>query len=126
MATILEMLENRLPDEAALFSDSLAAFIEESKALAGYEDVLEGDLTVLQKSLIADMAAHALILPAMSQYKKSLSKAEGEGAGTAEFSDKLNFLKEMQKKLGADIEAKQAKIEAVTDTGIPLVVVEDE
>ena len=126
MATILEMLQNRLPDEAELFSASLGAFIEESQALAGYEDLAEGDLTILQKSMIADMAAKALILPAMSNYKKSLSKAEGEGAGTAEFADKLKFLQEMQKKLSADIETKRARIEAVTDTGVPLVVVEDE
>ena len=126
MATILDMVQYRLPDEADLFSSSLSALIEENKALAGFEDVLETELTVLQKSLIADKAAQALILPAMSHYKKSLSKAEGEGAGTAEFSDKLKFLQEMQKKLAADIEEKRSNLSAVTDTGVPLTVVQSD
>ena len=126
MATILEMLENRLPDEAALFSGTLNTFIEESQALAGYEGISEGELTTLQKSLIADMAAKALILPAMSHYKKALSKAEGEGAGTAEFVDKLKFLTKMESKLDSAIAEKKVKVEAVTDTGVPLEFVGDE
>ncbi|MBI4621047.1 MAG: hypothetical protein HY739_12950 [Desulfobacterales bacterium] len=124
MATILQMIENRLPDESEIFSGSLGSFSEEAQALAGYECLSEEDLTTLQKSLIADMAAKALILPAMSKYKKDLAKAEGEGAGTAEFVDKLKFLKEMQAKLATDIAEKRAKIEAVTDTGVPMQVVE--
>ena len=124
MATILEMVENRLPDEAELFAGSLISFIEEAQALAGFEETPEAELSTLQKSLVADMAADAMILPAMSHYKKALSKAEGEGAGTAEFVDKLKFLQEMQKKLAADISAKRAKLEAVADTGVPMVVVE--
>jgi len=124
VATILEMVENRLPDEAELFSGALGAYIEENQALAGYEGVAEQELSTLQKSLIADMAAKALILPAMSKYKKALSKAEGEGAGTAEFADKLKFLREMQSKLSGDIAEKKAALETVTDTGVPLIVVE--
>jgi len=126
MATILQMLTNRLPDEAQLFAGSLDAFIEESGALAGLEGVAEADMTVLQKSLVADMAAKALILPAMSKYKTALAKAEGEGAGTAEFVDKLAFLKQMDAKLTTDIRDKKAQIGAGTDTGVPLVVVTDD
>ena len=124
MATMLQMIENRMPDESELFSGSLGTFCEEAQALAGYEGISEEDLSTLQKSLIADMAAKALILPAMSKYKKALAKAEGEGAGTAEFVDKLKFLKEMRSKLATDIAEKKAEIEAVTDTGVPLQVVE--
>jgi hypothetical protein len=125
MATIAEMTQNRLPDEAELFSASLGTFVEEAKALAGYDGVAEADMTILQKSLVADMAAKALILPSMSKYKKALSKAEGEGAGTAEFVDKLNFLKAMQAKLAADIEEKKEKIGGEADTGVPMTVVYD-
>ncbi len=109
MATILAMLTNRLPDESALFADSLPTFIEEAGALAGLESVAEGDMTVLQKSLVADMAAKALILPAMSKYKTALARAEGEGAGEAEWADKLAFLKQMETKLATDIEDKKAR-----------------
>jgi hypothetical protein len=123
MATILDMLENRLPDEAVLFTGSLDTFIEESGALAGLDGVAEGDMTVLQKSLVADMAAKALILPAMSHYKKALAKAEGDGAGSAEWTDKLAFLVKMESKLETDIADKKSQIGAGTDTGVPLTVV---
>jgi len=123
MATILEMLQNRLPDEAGLFAGSLASFIEEAKALVGYDGVADDALSTLQKSLVADMAAKALIVPAMSHYKKALAKAQGEGAGTAEFSDKLAFLREMQARLSNDISEKRAKMETVSDTGVPMIVV---
>jgi len=123
MTTISEMVENRLPDEAELFTDSLDSFVEENQALAGYEDIAEAELSTLQKSLIADMAAKDLILPAMSKYKKDLAKAQGEGAGAAEFVDKLKFLQEMETKLDRSISEKRSKIEAVTDTGVPLKIV---
>ncbi|MCG8553587.1 MAG: hypothetical protein MI799_24550 [Desulfobacterales bacterium] len=120
MATILDMLENRLPDEAVLFAGSLGSFIEEAGALAGLDGVAEEDMTVLQKSLVADMAAKALILPAMSHYKKALAKAEGDGAGSAEWTDTLAFLVKMESKLETDIADKKSLISAGTDTGVPL------
>ncbi len=123
MATILDMVGNRLPDEAVLFAGSLEAFIEESGALAGLEGVAEADMTVLQKSLVADMAARALILPSMSKYKTALARAEGDGAGEAEWADKLAFLKQMEAKLETDIADKKAQIGAGSDTGVPLQVV---
>ncbi len=123
MTTISQMVHNRLPDEAALFAGSLDSFIEESGALAGLEGVAEADMTVLQKALVADMAAKSLILPAMSHYKKALAKAEGEGAGTAEFADRLAFLNRMEAKLAADIREKQSMAPVTVDTGVPLVVV---
>ena len=123
MATISQMVHNRLPDEAELFSDSLDSFIEESGALAGLEGLAEADMSVLQKSLVADMAAQALILPAMSHYKKALAKAEGDGAGTAEFADKLAFITKMDAKLDKDIAEKKAGAAGVVDTGVPGVVV---
>lgn len=123
MATILDMVGNRLPDEAELFAGSLESFIEESGALAGLEGIAEADMTVLQKSLVADMAARALTLPAMSKYKTALAQAEGEGAGKAEWADKLAFLKQMEVKLRTDIADKKAQIGAGTDTGVPLQVV---
>ena len=67
MTTISQMVKNRLPDEAELFASSLASFVEEAGALAGFEGIPEDSLSVLQKSLVADMAAKALILPAMSK-----------------------------------------------------------
>jgi len=124
--TLLEMLQNRLPDEAALFAASLGTFIEEAQALAGFEGVADVDLSTLQKSLIADMAAKAMILPAMSKYKTSLAKAEGDGSGSAEFVDKLKFLTEMKQNLDSGIlEKKQqlAKAADSTDTGVPMIVV---
>ena len=123
-ATILDMVNNRLPDEAEIFSASLGTVIEEAQALAGFEGTAEADLSTLQKSLVADMAAKALILPAMSKYKKSLTSAEGDGAGKAEFVDKLKFLQEMEKKLTASILEKREKVSAAADTGVPMVVVE--
>ena len=124
MATIKEMVINRLPDVADLFAGSLDSFIEESRALAGFEGVAEADLTTVQKSLIADMVAKALILPAMSKYKKAMQAAEGEGAGKAEWVDKLKFLKEMGIKLEKDIREKKSTSGTIVDTGIPMIVVE--
>lgn len=124
--TLLEMLQNRLPDEAALFAASLSGFLEEAQALAGFEGTAEVDLSVLQKSLVADMAAKAMILPAMSKYKTSLAKAEGDGSGSAEFVDKLKFLTEMKHNLNSGIVEKMqqlAKADDSTDTGVPMIVV---
>ncbi len=122
MATILEMLQNRLPDEAALFTASLAVTIEEAQALAGYEDTLEADLPTTSKSLIADLAAKALLLPARSHYKKEMSKVEGDGAGKAEFVDKLKFLDQMEAALNRSITERRQGISAV-DSGVAMVLV---
>ncbi len=126
MATILQMVQNRLPDAAALFAASLGTVIEEAQALAGYEGTAESALSTLQKSLVADLAAKALILPAMSKYKKSLSAAEGDGAGKAEFVDKLRFLQEMERKLTAAITEKTAKLSTAADAGVPMAFVPGE
>lgn len=123
MATINQMVANRLPDEAALFADALDTFVEEAGAVAGFEGVAQEDMSVLQKSLVADMAARSLILPAMSHYKKAIAEAEGEGAGTAKFADKLAFLEKMDAKLATDITDKQARVAESTDTGVAMVVV---
>lgn len=126
MPTLAEMVENRLPDEAVLFAASLGAFIEEAQAEAGFENVPEADLSTRQKSLIADLTAKALILPAMSKYKKALAAAEGDGAGKAEFVDKLKFLQEMERKLTASIADRKAAFSAAADPGAPMIVVESE
>jgi adenylosuccinate synthase len=124
MATILDMVKNRLPDEAALFVASLGAYIEEAIADAGYEGTAEADLSTRQKSLVADMAARALITPAMSRYKKDLEEAEGDGAGKAKFADKLKFLQEMKKDLEKSIADRKAALSTAADAGIPMIVVE--
>lgn len=126
MATLLEMLQNRLPDEAALFAASLAVTIEEAQSDAGFEGTAEADLSTRQKSLIADLAAKALILPAMSKYKKSLAEAEGDGAGKAKFADKLDFLKLMDSKLTTSIANRTAALSTATDSGVAMIVVTDE
>lgn len=123
MATIPALVNNRLPDEAELFAASLADFVEEALAQAGYEGQTEDELTTPRKSLVADLAAKALILPAMSKYKKAISEAEGDGAGRAKFVDKLTFLEKMDKKLDLAIADRRAAISAVTDTGAPMIVV---
>lgn len=123
MAHILQMLQNRLPDEAALFAASLAVTIEEAQAQAGYEGTSEADLSTTRKSLVADLAAKALLLPARSHYKKEMSKVEGDGAGKAEFVDKLKFLDQMEAALNRSIAERRQGISAV-DTGVAMVVVE--
>ena len=124
MATIIDMIKNRLPDEAALFAASLAVTIEEAQADAGYEETAEAELSTRQKSLIADMAAKALIPPAMSKYKTSLEEAEGDGAGKAKFADKLKFLQEMKKDLEKSIIDRKAALSTASDTGVAMVLVE--
>jgi hypothetical protein len=124
MATLADMVNNRLPDEAVLFAASLESFIEEARAEAGYETLAEAELSTLQKSLVADMTAKALILPAMSKYKKAVEEAEGDGAGRAKFADKLTFLQEMDRRLEASIERKQAKLSTAADPGVPMQIVE--
>lgn len=124
MATLADMVNNRLPDEAVLFAASLETFIEEARAEAGYETLAEAELGTLQKSLVADMTAKALILPAMSKYKKAVEEAEGDGAGRAKFADKLTFLQEMDRRLEASIEKKQAKLSTAADPGVPMQIVE--
>lgn len=124
MATVLDMVKNRLPDEAALFAASLGTFIEEAIADAGYEGTAEADLSTRQKSLVADMAARALITPAMSKYKKDLEEAEGTDAGKAKFADKLKFLQEMKRDLEKSIIERREALGSATDTGVPMVVVE--
>lgn len=125
MATILDMLKNRLPDEALLFAASLAVTIEEAQALAGYEGIAEVDLSTTRKSLVADLAAKALLLPARSHYKKEMSKVEGDGAGKAEFVDKLKFLTDMESTLDRSIEQRRRGI-APADTGVAMVLVTDD
>lgn len=125
MATILDMLKNRLPDETTIFAASLEVTIEEAQALAGYEDTAEADLSTTRKSLIADLAAKALLLPARSHYKKEMSKVEGDGAGKAEFVDKLKFLNEMESALDKSIALRRQGI-APADSGVAMVIVSDE
>ena len=124
MASILDMVKNRLPDEAALFAASLAVTIEEAQADADLEGVLEADLSTRQKSLVADLAARALITPAMSKYKKAAEEAEGDDAGKVKFADKLKFLQEMKKDLEASIVTRRAALSTAADTGVPMIVVE--
>lgn len=126
MATLVEMVQNRIPDEAALFAASLGSVIEEATADAGYEGIAEADLSIRQKSLVADLAAKALITPAMSRYKKSLEEAEGDGAGRAKFADKLRFLQEMKKDLEKSITERRSALSAAADAGVPMVVVESD
>ncbi|MFZ2949457.1 MAG: hypothetical protein WA003_08220 [Desulfuromonadaceae bacterium] len=120
------MVGDRLPDEAALFAASLGRVIREATADAGYEGTAEADLSTRQKSLIADLAAKALILPAMSKYKKSLAEAEGDGAGKAKFADKLDFLKLMGSQLTTSIANRTAALSTATDSGVAMIVVTDE
>jgi hypothetical protein len=132
MATILDMVRNRLPDEAALFAASLAVFIEEARAQAGYGEIAEADLTTIRKSLVADLAAKALLLPSRSHYKKEMSKVEGDGAGKAEFVNKLAFLKEMESTLDKSITVRRQNLPAgdigvsSADAGVAMVLVETE
>ncbi len=123
MASINEMVGARLPDEAELFATSLDTLIEEATALEGWEGMAEADLSTLQKSLIADLTAQALILPAMSHYKKAIAEAQGDGAGTARFADKLQFLNHMEIKLTESINDKRGRLDAAADTGVPLAMV---
>ena len=120
MATLTAMVASRLPDEAALFAASLGGLLEEAQSDAGFEGIAENDLSTRQKSLIADLAAKALILPAMSKYKKSMAAVEGDGAGKAEFADKLKFLQEMEKKLVASITERKAALSIASDSGVPM------
>ena len=126
MAAIIDMVADRLPDEAALFAASVPRFVEESlgliQLLPEFTGKTEDHLTIAQKSLVADMAAKALITPAMSKYKKSLAEAEGDGAGKAKFSDKLKFLQEMKSTLETSIVEKRRLLNIV-DTGAPMVIV---
>lgn len=126
MVTIAEVVQNRLPDEAAIFAASLGAFIEEAQSDAGFEGVAENALSTRQKSLIADLAAKALILPAMSKYKKAVEEAEGDGAGKAKFADKLAFLKQMETKLVASITERKAALSIASDSGVPMTFIETE
>jgi hypothetical protein len=120
------MVKSRLPDEAALFAASLPVVIEEAQALAGFEGVNEADLSTTRKSLVADYAAKALLLPARSHYKKEMSKVEGDQAGKVEFADKLKFLDTMETTLSKSIIERRAAIGTATDTGCAMVVVETE
>lgn len=123
MALLLDMVKNRLPDEAVLFAASLATVIEEAVSDAGYEGIAEEALSTRQKSLVADLAAKSLILPAMSKYKTAIAEAEGDGAGKAKFADKLDFLKRMEGTLAASIIERKAALSTATDTGVAMVLV---
>ncbi|BCS55191.1 hypothetical protein [Geobacter sp. SVR] len=123
MATIIDMVKNRLPDEATLFNASLPVVVEEAQALAGYEGIPEAELSTTRKSLIADLAAKALLLPARSHYKKEMSKVEGDGAGRAEFVDKLKFLDTMETALTRSIAERRQGIQPA-DTGVAMIVME--
>lgn len=123
MATLTQMVASRLPDEAALFAASLGGLLEEAQSDAGFEGIAEKDLSTRQKSLIADLAAKALILPAMSKYKKSMAAIEGDGAGKAEFADKLKFLQDMKKDLEKSIADRKAALSTAADPGVAMIVV---
>jgi len=124
MASLLDMVRNRLPDEAALFAASLGSVIEEAQADAGLEGTPEAQLSTRQKSLVADLAAKALIMPAMSKYKKSMEEAEGDDAGKVKFADKLKFLQEMKKDLETSIAERRSALATATDTGVAMILVE--
>jgi hypothetical protein len=126
VATIEEMVANRLPDEAELFSASVGTYIEESvgllQSLVEFKGKSEADLSVAQKSLIADMAAKALLMPARSKYKKDLAKVEGDGAGKAELVDKLKFLQDCETAFDRSI-AEKRRLLSIVDAGVAMMVV---
>lgn len=126
MATLVDMVGDRLPDEAALFAASVPRFVEEAigllQSLPEFAGKVEDDLTIAQKSLVADMAAKALIVPAMSKYKKDLKEAQGDGAGKAVFADKLQFLERMESRLEQNITEKRRLLNIV-DSGVAMVMV---
>jgi hypothetical protein len=126
MATIAEMVANRLPDEAALFAASVGTFIEESlglvQTLEEFKGKAEADLSTAQKSMVADMAAKALLIPARSRYMKEMAEVEGDQAGKAKFVDKLKFLQDCEKEFSRSIEEKRRLLNIV-DNGVAMVVV---
>jgi hypothetical protein len=126
VATIAQMVANRLPDEAALFAASLPVYVEESvglvQSLADFAGKAEADLSMAQKSLVADMAAKALLLPARSHYKKEMAKVEGDQAGKAEFVDKLKFLQDCERELEKSISEKR-RLLSIVDSGVAMIVV---
>jgi len=124
MVTINELIAAKMPDEAEIFSSSLEIFISEAMALAGFDGKVEGDLSDIEKSLIADMAAESLVMPSLSHYKKSIKKAEGEDAGSVEyFDDKLEWLKEIKEILKESIRVKWDKISWFGSIGVPMLLV---
>lgn len=120
------MIANRLPDEAELFSASISTFIEESigllQSLAEFRGKSEADLSIAQRSLVADMAAKALLMPARSKYKKELAEVEGDGAGKAKLVDKLRFLQDCESAFDRSI-AEKRRLLSIVDTGVAMVVV---
>jgi hypothetical protein len=125
MAGINDMINARMPDEVELFADSIPVFVEEAMAEMHWSNRMENDLEILEKSIIADMVALALIMPSMSHYKKSIKKAKGEGAGEAEFLDnKLEWLQQIQSKLENSIAYKKTVLLVSVGVGAPMVLIE--
>lgn len=103
---IADLVALRLPKEAELLASQLDAIIGEALGHYGYAN--EAQLTELQKSMVADRAALALVPPALSHYAYEML-LDHEGAGE-KIQDKIKYLKMAQKNLEKRLAEREAKV----------------
>jgi hypothetical protein len=103
---ISDLVALRLPKEAELLASQLNAIISEALGHYGYTD--ENNLTDLQRSMVADKAALALIPPALSHYAQEML-LDHEGA-KEEIQDKVKFLKMAQTNLKQSLAENEGKV----------------
>jgi hypothetical protein len=112
--TVEILVENRLLSTKELLKGLndriITNTIEEVKAIYGFEDKTDGDLSMLEQSYLADLSAAVLLKYSLDRYKEDAKAKLGPDSLVHESQDKLKFLKEMIDRLEKDAEMKRGKL----------------
>jgi len=95
--------------------------IEEVKAIYGYEDKADNDLSVLEKSYLADRIAATVLRYSLDRYKEDAKVKVGSDSVEHEYQDKLKYLKEQISQLDQQAEMKEGRLGLNSGSIPPLV-----
>lgn len=108
------LVENRLVSTAEVLkkvnSSLIETTIEEVKAVYGFEEKEDDELSVLQKSYIADLVAAAVLKYGLDRYKEDANAKTGPDTLVHEAQDKLKYLTEQINRFEKDAKLKAGKL----------------
>jgi len=108
---VLEKLDNKLIENT----------VEEVKAIYGYEDKGDNDLTTLEKSYLADRIAATVLRYSLDRYKEDAKVKIGSDSVEHEYQDKLKYLKEQISQLEEQAKLKEGRLGLDSGSIPPLV-----
>lgn len=112
--SVFELVENRLVSTKDVLkkvnSSLIETTIEEVKAIYGFEEKKDNELSTLEKSYIADLASSAVLKYSLDRYKEDAKAKVGPDSLVHEAQDKLKYLKDQIKLFEEDAKLKAGKL----------------